>query len=156
MLTDEWIKQAAQKQFEEVDPDTFISCMEEISAFARAIESAACADRDARIAQLEQRNRDLYEDVRRFKEYALSEKDARMALERELAEVRKQLDAQKDEWLSWDAKRSALEKDAGRFVAFASGKANIMQSMIDTICKQQPTDVVWWRAAIDAAMKGTP
>lgn len=55
--------------------------------FARAIEAAACADRDARIAELE----------------------------RELAELRKQMDAQKDKWLSWDAKRSALEKDAGRY-----------------------------------------
>lgn len=45
-----------------------------------------------------------------------ADRDARIAeLERELAGVRKQMDAQKDEWLSWDAKRSALEKDAGRY-----------------------------------------
>jgi hypothetical protein len=41
------------------------------------------------VAQLEQRNRDLWEDVQRFRAHALNEKDARMALERELEAVRK-------------------------------------------------------------------
>lgn len=131
MLTDEQIRKIFMANGFTVKPG-----LTDLKAYvyeaARAIESAACADRDARIAQLEQRNRDLYEDVRRFKEYALSEKDARLVLERELAEAR---------------------KDAERFAAFASGEANIMQSMIATICKQQPTDLEWWRTAIDAAMK---
>lgn len=38
----------------------------------------------AEIERLEQRDQDLYEDVQRFKEHALNEKDARMALEREI------------------------------------------------------------------------
>jgi hypothetical protein len=52
--------------------------------FSRAIESAATTPLLERIAELEQRNRDLHEDVQRFKAHALNEKDARMALEREL------------------------------------------------------------------------
>lgn len=88
MLTDEQIRKIFMANGFTVKPG-----LTDLKAYvyeaARAIESAACADRDARIAQLEQRNRDLYEDVRRFKEHALSEKDARMALERELAEARK-------------------------------------------------------------------
>lgn len=58
-----------------------------ILAIARAIETAACAERDARIAELE----------------------------RQLAEARKQMEIQKDEWLSWEAKRKALGRDAERY-----------------------------------------
>ena len=36
-------------------------------------------------------------------------------LERQLEEARKKIDAQKDEWLSWEAKRKVLEKDADRY-----------------------------------------
>lgn len=42
-----------------------------------------------RIAELEQRNRDLHEDVQRFKKHALNEKAARLELERQLEEARK-------------------------------------------------------------------
>ena len=61
----------------------------DVKKFARAIESAACAERDQHIAELEERNRDLYEDVQRFKEHALNEKAARLELERQLEEARK-------------------------------------------------------------------
>lgn len=61
----------------------------DVKKFARAIKSAACAERDQRIAELEERNRDLYEDVQRFKEHALNEKAARLELERQLEEARK-------------------------------------------------------------------
>jgi len=44
---------------------------------------------ESRIERLEQCNLDLYEDVQRSKEHAQNEKDARMALERELEAVRK-------------------------------------------------------------------
>jgi len=54
-------------------------------SFARAIEAPLLK----RIAELEQRNSDLYEDVKRFRAHALNEKEARMALERELEAVRK-------------------------------------------------------------------
>ena len=50
----------------------------------RAIESAATAPLLEQIAQLEQ----------------------------QLAEAKRQMESQKDEWLAWDAKRTALEKDA--------------------------------------------
>lgn len=43
-----------------------------------------------RIAELEQRNSDLHEDVQRFKKHALNEKAARMELERQLEEARNQ------------------------------------------------------------------
>lgn len=61
----------------------------DVKAFARAIESAATEPLLQRIAELEQRNRDLYEDVQRFKEHAQNEKDARLALERQLEQARK-------------------------------------------------------------------
>lgn len=32
-----------------------------------------------------------------------------------VAELQRQNEAQKDEWLSWDSKRAALEKDAARY-----------------------------------------
>lgn len=32
-----------------------------------------------------------------------------------VAELQRQNEAQKDEWLSWEAKRAALEKDAARY-----------------------------------------
>lgn len=43
---------------------------------------------EGRCEELEQRNRDLYEDVQRFKEHALNEKAARLELERQLEEAR--------------------------------------------------------------------
>lgn len=74
-----------------------------------------------RIAELEQRNSDLHEDVQRFKKHALNEKAARLELERQLVEARKQMESQKDEWLSWEAKRKALEKDAERWREWEKG-----------------------------------
>lgn len=75
-------------------------------SYSERIESAACADRVARIAELEQRNRDLHEDVKRFRNHALNEKDARMALERELAEARK--DAERYRWLAWTSDTQSI------------------------------------------------
>lgn len=105
-------------------------------SYSERIESAACADRDARIAELEQRNRDLHEDVQRFKEHALNEKDARMALERELAEVRK--DAARYRWL----------RDETEWEPFDSAWLNRNDIYG---CPTLAMDV-----AIDTAMKGTP
>lgn len=61
---------------------------------ARAIESAATAPLLARIAELKLENAELV---------------------KALEEARKQMEAQKDEWLSWEAKRRDLEKDAERY-----------------------------------------
>lgn len=36
-------------------------------------------------------------------------------LEQQLAEAKRQMESQKDEWLAWDAKRSGLESDAAMF-----------------------------------------
>lgn len=58
-------------------------------AFCRAIEAAATEPLLQRIAELEQRNRDLYEDVQRFRKHALNEKAARLELERQLDEALK-------------------------------------------------------------------
>lgn len=57
-----------------------------------------------RIAELEQRNSDLHEDVQRFKKHALNEKAARLELERQLEEARK--DAER--WLWWRKRWSAM------------------------------------------------
>lgn len=108
-----------------------------------AIESAACADRDARIAELEQRNADLHEDVKRFRNHALNEKDARMVLEQELAEVRKDernriLDALKrHDWNSSNIWRFYYPSATGDWVDLRE-----LRKLLE------PT--------IDAAMKGTP
>lgn len=83
--------------------------------FASAIEAAATEPLLKRIAEFEQNNRDLSDDVQIFRKHAMNEKDARIELERQLVEARKQMEAQKDEWLSWEAKRKALEKDAERW-----------------------------------------
>lgn len=66
----------------------------ELEQACRAIESAATAPLLARIAELE----------------------------RELEEARKQMERQKDEWLSWEAKRRALEVDAGRWREWEQGR----------------------------------
>lgn len=42
-------------------------------------------------------------------------------LTRQLEEARKQMERQKDEWLSWESKRKALEQDAERYQAIRSG-----------------------------------
>jgi flagellar biosynthesis chaperone FliJ len=36
-------------------------------------------------------------------------------LTHQLSEARKQMESQKDEWLSWEAKRSAIERDAAPY-----------------------------------------
>ena len=59
--------------------------------FARAIETAATEPLLQRIAELEQRNSDLYEDVQRFRKHAMNEKAARLELERQLEEARNQV-----------------------------------------------------------------
>ena len=76
-LFSEWLYIAPGRTYEEHRP------------VARAIESAATEPLLQRIAELEQRNRDLYEDVQRFKKHALNEKAARLELERQLEEARK-------------------------------------------------------------------
>lgn len=49
-------------------------------------------------------------------EYAISYAQAYAApLIARVAELERQNEAQKDEWLSWEAKRAALEKDAERY-----------------------------------------
>ena len=53
-----------------------------------AIEAAATEPLLQRIAELEQRNRDLFDDVQRFRKHAMNEKAARMELERQLEEAR--------------------------------------------------------------------
>ena len=62
------------------------------SPFAEQMQAYATAATEPllqRIAELEQRNSDLHEDVQRFKKHALNEKAARLELERQLEEARK-------------------------------------------------------------------
>ena len=83
----------------------------------------------------------------------------------QLAEARKQMEAQKDEWLSWEAKRRDLEADAGRWREWEQGRGLTVVVPAPTDDKPNrkvtiiyssnpypayPTAV---RAAIDAAIK---
>lgn len=113
-------------------------------SYSERIESAACVDRDARIAELEQRNRDLYEDVQRFKEHALNEKAARLELERQLEEARK--DAER--WnmtveIGKDVLRHPNNRKSPESVAAYMAAINKGYDMTNAIDE-----------AIDAAMKG--
>ena len=65
---------------------------EPASPFAEQMQAYATAATEPllqRIAELEQRNSDLHEDVQRFKKHALNEKAARLELERHLEEAQK-------------------------------------------------------------------
>lgn len=75
-------------------------------------------------------------------------------LSAELAEVRKQMDAQKDEWLSWDAKRSALEKDSERLDWLAVNPVDALD-LFGRVTGDFTNWPKWIRGDIDAAMKGT-
>lgn len=83
-LTDEQIRKAGGIVHR--DGNIFFKSIDQLNS---AIESAATAPLLERIAELEERNRDLHEDVKRFRAHALNEKDARMALEREREALRK-------------------------------------------------------------------
>lgn len=84
-----------------IDPDTIEAAATEpllqriahLEATASATYGRGHADAHSmlseRIAELEQRNSDLHEDIQRFKKHALNEKAARLELERQLEEERK-------------------------------------------------------------------
>ena len=80
---DSWMQQASDRVGDAVEFAKKAEMLERELATERAVSF-----RD-QVAQLEQRNRDLWEDVQRFRAHALNEKEARMALERELEAVRK-------------------------------------------------------------------
>ena len=90
----------------------------------------------------------------------LSERDeAAEWLERLHAEneaLREQNEAQRDEWLAWDAKRKDLERDAGRYrwlrKALADRSKNGRSHHFCSIAEGRPEDL---DEAIDA-MKGQP
>lgn len=93
---------------------------EEQKKFARAIESAATDPLLQRIAHLEATASANYGRGHADAHSMLSERIAE--LERQLEEARKQMEAQKDEWLSWEAKRRELEADAGRWREWEQGR----------------------------------
>lgn len=103
-----------------------INCTEHRNAFARAIESAACAERDARIAEFEkERDEWKHEAMHGGNAQYLREKVAE--LERQLAEARK--DAER--WVhackcnNKNINVSAWDNDAMEFVGYAMKKEAI-------------------------------
>ena len=130
--------------------------------FARAIETAACAERDARIVELEERNRDLYEDVQRFKEHALNEKAARLELERDLAEAHKALhDAATSlntiSDLAGHHRKGGLETFMDTFLdvrLYARSRHQVARDAINAYYLEP--HVKQAHEALRAAMKGTP
>ena len=84
-------------------------------------------------------------------------------LSEELEKVRKQMEAQKDEWLSWDAKRKTLEMDAERWAHACKGNNkqinvcswdNDAYEFVGYAMKKDAIDAI--ADAEIAAMKGTP
>ena len=122
-LTDEQINQ----MWSDAHNDT--STMSLIHVLARAIESAACAERDARIAHLEATASANYKRGYDDAHSMLVERIAE--LERQLEEARNQMVAQKDQWLEWEAKRNALEKDAERWRTFLSTRPQSTHDVIN-------------------------
>lgn len=130
MLTDEQI----QAMYDECDKKSD-GGNEFMLLFARAIESAATELLIQREAELMKENARLHRqntvllDEKLKAESETKElfnvfikRDKNIAeLERQLVEARKQMEAQKDEWLSWEAKRKALEKDAERWREWEKG-----------------------------------
>lgn len=98
-----------------------------------------------RIAELEQRNSDLHEDVQRFKKHALNEKAARLELERQLEEARK--DAERLDGLDGLLQGGTLTIRTANFLSAAS-RVQITYGEEDPI-----GDSFDIRAAIDAAMQ---
>lgn len=95
---------------------------------------------------------------------ACAERDKRIAeLERQLEEARKQMEVQKEEWLAWEAKRKALEKDAERWAHACKGSNkqinvcswdNDAYEFVGYAMKKDAIDAI--ADAEIAAMKGTP
>ena len=206
-----------------IDGQRWLACWEKVTSkpmtaretfFARAIEAAACAERDKRISELLanekvllaqiQGNTQWREKIIKASEQAYGESAvrykfsltksgkcmntfpkaidgrwfalvpaegdghighvARIAeLERELEEARKQMDAQKAEWLAWEAKRKALEKDAERWAHACKGsnkQINVCSwdrdayEFVGYAMKKDSIDAI--ADAEIAAMKGTP
>lgn len=81
-------------------------------------------------------------------ERAISFRNQVAELEQQLSEARKQMEAQKEEWFSWESKRKALEQDAERYQLLRRGQH---WSVIDYIGDSLRADVL--DAAIDAAMQ---
>ena len=130
MLTDEQI----QAMYDECDKKSD-GGNEFMLMFARAIEAAATELLIQREAKLMKENERLHrQNTVLLDEKSKAESEAKelfnvfikrdkniAELERQLVEARKQMEAQKDEWLSWEAKRKALEKDAERWREWEKG-----------------------------------
>ena len=135
-----------------IDGQRWLACWEKVTSkpmtsretlFASAIESAACAERDARIAHLEATASANYKRGYDDAHSMLVERIAE--LEQELEKVRQQMEAQKDEWLSWEAKRKTLEMDAER-LDFITSACEVFLDGVEIGSTDE----------LDAAMKGTP
>lgn len=86
-LTDLELRSIYSKAFSEKSSEGIVTAG---VAALRAIEAAATEPLLQRIAELEQNNRDLSDDVQRFRKHAMNEKAARLELERQLEEARNQ------------------------------------------------------------------
>ena len=153
-----------------IDGQRWLACWEKFTSkpmtsretlFASAIESAACAERDARIAHLEATASANYKRGYDDAHSMLVERIAE--LEQELEKVRQQMEAQKAEWLSWEAKRKTLEMDAERWAHACKGNNkqinvcswdNDAYEFVGYAMKKNAIDAI--ADAEIAAMKGTP
>ena len=120
---------------------------------ARAALAAEVEKLEAEVDKLEA----AFNDRVRVIEMQLNDKDA---LRAELEAARKQMESQKDEWLKWEAKRTALEKDADRYRWLRVNSCWTKGGLVVTSVKNVqlgamcPTDTTLDQT-IDAAMEAT-
>lgn len=78
------------------------------------------------------------------------------AAQAEFDALQNQMESQKDEWLSWQAKREALEEDAARYRWLRDRLAieDIDRLVSEFFGTPDEAESVKTDAAIDAAMKG--
>ena len=109
---------------------------------SRAIESAATAPLLERIAELEHRCQDHHEDMLRFRRHALDEKDARMALERELEVVRNEVldeaakccdEIEKDRWALYKGRPPYTGQEKQRASDYTQGESDGASQCADDI-----------------------
>lgn len=98
-----------------------------------------CPNCDVNLWRITEREnaRDNYETAERLQIESNEANGFIALLEQQLAEAKRQMESQKDEWLAWDAKRSGLELDAARYRQLAKGEP--LTVVVPTPTEEKPS-----------------